>query len=160
MHPQIHSAMRDRVNASEPPLHHLPVIRHCFPVCISSTWILISVISGLADILVGDDDPSVDNYVGGRRKRQFRGPWYDHQPIRDNNKKQRSFKRQYDSGVFLGSDGTDMDEGLEESESVYANLSLRQWSSSQNAVKQEPTPEDRVREHIELCLETGNETIE
>ena len=110
--------------------------------------------------LTGDDDPSVDNYTRGRRKRQFRGPWYDHQPTTDGNKKQRSFKRQYDSGVFLGSDGTDMDEGMEESESVYANLSLRQWGSSQNTVKQESTPEDHVRDLIELCLETGNETIE
>jgi len=53
-----------------------------------------------------------------------------------------------------------MDDGIEESESVYANLALRQWNSSQNTVKQEPTPEELVREHIEHCLETGNETIE
>lgn len=102
----------------------------------------------------------MDNYTGGRRKRQFRGPWYDHQPTTVGGKKHRSFKRQYDSGVFLGSDGTDMDDGIEESESVYANLALRQWNSSQNTVKQEPTPEELVREHIEHCLETGNETIE
>jgi len=114
----------------------------------------------LLTILAGDDDPSVDNYTGGRRKRQFRGPWYDPQPTTVGNKKQRNFKRQYDSGVFLGSDGTDMDDGMDESESVYANLALRQWNSSQNTVKQEPTAEDLVRQHIELCLENGNETIE
>lgn len=131
-------------------------------------------VCGMLTLVPGDDDPSVDNYVGGRgRKRQFRGPWYDHEPMtgseerEEGDKQKRSFKRQYDSGVFLGSDSTDMDDVVGETSapgSIYANLSLRKWDSSQpgsqNTVRHEPAPEELARNHIELCLETGNETIE
>ncbi|KAG9240767.1 hypothetical protein BJ878DRAFT_429576 [Calycina marina] len=126
-----------------------------------------------------DDDPNLENYIGGRRKKQSRGTWYDHQPaaespLRSSDKignhvsdAKRAFKRQYDSGVFLGSDGTEVDEGLEEfQQSVYANLPLRQWNSSQNSsqnsiiVKRQDTPEAWAKREIERCLEEGIEVID
>ena len=79
-----------------------------------------------------DDDPSLDKYTRGRQKQQYRGPWFKQEPASDvptgeftlnlNSERdgprrgKRVFERQYDSGVFLGSDCTDADEfvnGLE-----------------------------------------------
>ena len=71
-------------------------------------------------IFSSDDNPSADNYVGHRRKQVYRGPWYAQQ-LQTNNGDlsmshssehkpgKRKFKRQYDSGVWMGSDSS-MDE--------------------------------------------------
>jgi hypothetical protein len=123
--------------------------------------------------ILGDDDPSVDNYTRTRRKRQFRGPWFQQQSTFQGAgmsklgtpKKKRTFERHYDSGVFLGSDESDhvdMDEAAEELESVTvtARQPTRQWFSNQPTEKDEPSAEALVRQQIERCLENGNESID
>jgi hypothetical protein len=68
-------------------------------------------------------------------------------------------ERQFDSGVFMGSDGTDMDEFMEEIESGPASLPLRQSRIIQTQ-KAAPTPEELAQGQIQRCLEDGNESID
>src|SRR4051812_42159990 len=69
-----------------------------------------------------DDDPSVDNYSRDHQKKKYRGPWFQQQQDaessvppqqRDGTQKgKRVFERQYDSGIFLGSDMDDTIDGF------------------------------------------------
>ncbi|KAK3693631.1 hypothetical protein B0T22DRAFT_45759 [Podospora appendiculata] len=81
-------------------------------------------------VFSSDDDPALDNYVHGRRKKRYVGTWYDQQPassdsadsaIGDETRpgrmplsrpRRRQFKRQLDSGVWMALDEapTDTDE--------------------------------------------------
>ncbi|RDL36149.1 uncharacterized protein BP5553_06761 [Venustampulla echinocandica] len=126
-------------------------------------------------IFSSDDDPSADNYTQERRKRKYRGPWYHQRPASDagtldepeqqRRKEKRTFERQYDSGVFMGSDGmSDIDELMENAESFNASpLPLRQSGLVQ---LQKPLPSAQevaqkpARERIERCLEEGDESVE
>lgn len=122
-------------------------------------------------IFSSDDDPSVENYTQNRRKKQFRGPWYRQQATVENAyarspRKKRVFERQYDSGVYMMSDDTEMDEGapsnteeLQAVSNVPLCLPMRNWSSSQ-IIEESPSPEDLVRQHVGSCLENGHEIID
>lgn len=122
-------------------------------------------------IFSSDDDPSADNYTQERRKRKYRGPWYRQQPESEAGmqgmddgeqpkKVKRLFERQFDSGVFMGSDGTDAEEQLEDREfASIASLPVRQ-SRGKLAELVPPTPEQLARAHIESCCESGTETID
>jgi len=61
-----------------------------------------------------------------------------------------------------GSDDVDVDEAAEDLGSFTATTRqpARQWFSSQNAEKEEPSAEDLARQQIERCLENGNESID
>jgi hypothetical protein len=127
-------------------------------------------ISSDPPIFSSDDDPSADNYsTQARRKKKFRGPWYRQRPASDegsqdsnehDQKKRRKFERQFDSGVFMGSDGTDMDESMEEFESGPSSLPLRQSRVTRQSEKAAPTPEELARGQIQRCLEEGDESID
>lgn len=118
-------------------------------------------------IFSSDDDPSADNYTQERRKKKFRGPWYHQRPASEagsvdshepeHKKGKRRFERQFDSGVFMGSDGTDMD--LEEFEDGPTALPLRQSRMPQTR-KAVSTPEELARGLIQRCLEDGDESID
>jgi hypothetical protein len=116
-----------------------------------------------------DDDPSVDNYTQERRKKKYKGPWYnqrlaseasgEHDPRR---KTKRPFERQFDSGVFMGSDGTDIDEESVdkfERERKPIPLSPLQFSTAR-IVTPLPSAEDLASRLIQQCLEYGNENID
>lgn len=121
-------------------------------------------------IFSSDDDPSADNYTQDRHKKVFRGPWYRHQTIpeseysnRDPTKSKRTFERQYDSGVWLGSDGTDIDDAIESFESVscaITDLPIRPSAEVYAPRNLTPSPEELAQKQIDLCLETGNEIID
>ncbi|APA08924.1 hypothetical protein SS1G_02751 [Sclerotinia sclerotiorum 1980 UF-70] len=124
-------------------------------------------------IFSSDDDPSVEKYTQKRRKQRFRGPWFDQQlasdsaledepldrkvPIRN----KRTFSKKVDSGVFMGSDGTDfedieMDKGkkLSPADHVPVPSPLK----SRIAIN---TPRDvHAQRKIEKCLEDGEEYID
>lgn len=74
----------------------------------------------------------------------------------------RIFERQYDSGVFLGSDGMEMDEPMDGPESTRLSTSLpvRTPRGSQILVPEEPTPEVLARQKIHVCIEYGTEQID
>ncbi|KAI0968866.1 hypothetical protein F4678DRAFT_188574 [Xylaria arbuscula] len=73
-------------------------------------------------VFSSDDDPNVDNYANGRhRKKRYVGSWFQQMPtssdstfgeaIEPQPKPKRTFERQWDSGVWMGSDGSvDADE--------------------------------------------------
>ncbi|CZR58639.1 uncharacterized protein PAC_08531 [Phialocephala subalpina] len=118
-----------------------------------------------------DDDPSADNYTQERRKKKFRGPWYHQRPASEESsqesqehapekKSRRTFERQFDSGVFMGSDGTDVDEVLEELESRNAMALPVRHSRGTQSARRLPTPEELVQGQIQRCLEEGNESID
>ncbi|EHK45880.1 hypothetical protein TRIATDRAFT_88730 [Trichoderma atroviride IMI 206040] len=63
-------------------------------------------------VFSSDDDPGLDNYVEGRPKKRYVGTWFQQHPATDGNapntlqQTRRTLTRDYDSGVFLGSDVT------------------------------------------------------
>jgi hypothetical protein len=118
-----------------------------------------------------DDDPSAENYTQFRRKRLFRGPWYEQHPAsdssrqesqeRDLKKPKRHFERQFDSGVWMGSDDTVMDEAIDSMEMNCSVTTKLPFRSSQKAPENiPPSPEELAQKHIERCLEEGTEIIE
>lgn len=126
-------------------------------------------------IFSSDDDPSADNYTQERRKRKYRGPWYHQRPASDagtleepeldRRKGKRTFERQYDSGVFMGSDGmSDIDELMENAESFNSSpLPLRQprLVQLQRPVQSaQELAEESARGRIERCLEEGRESVD
>jgi hypothetical protein len=138
------SSNKKRVRGSSPPISSDPVL------------------------FSSDDDPSADNYTQERRKKKYRGPWYNQRPASDTSgehdsrrKTKRYFERQFDSGVFMGSDGTDIDEESVqfEPEGRHALLSPRQ-SSAARIVTPLPSAEDLASRLIQQCLEYGTESID
>jgi hypothetical protein len=122
-------------------------------------------------IFSSDDDPSAENYTQERRKKKYRGPWYQQQPASDSGsldqnendqqkKGKRKLERQYDSGIFMGSDGTDIDEVMENLPNMRGPaLSLRLSRVAQTE-RPIPSPEDLARAQIDRCLEEGEESID
>ncbi|KAF7877189.1 hypothetical protein EAF04_000874 [Stromatinia cepivora] len=124
-------------------------------------------------IFSSDDDPSVEKYTQKRRKQRFRGPWFDQQlasdsaledepldrkvPIRN----KRTFSKKVDSGVFMGSDGTDvedveMDKGKKVSPANH--VPVPSPLKSRIIIS---TPRDiHAQRKIEKCLEDGEEYID
>ncbi|TQS34828.1 hypothetical protein Golomagni_04778 [Golovinomyces magnicellulatus] len=111
-----------------------------------------------------DDEPSCENYIQERHKKKTRGPWFLHRPTDINDdisgenpqRNKRDFKRNIDSGVFLGSDTSDSDEFLKSFES--SNSIIRPVRSK--ILPCSPSPENLVLQRIQFCLEEGNETID
>ncbi|KAK4117713.1 hypothetical protein N656DRAFT_794152 [Canariomyces notabilis] len=134
-----------------------------------------------------DDDPALDNYQGqGRRKRRYVGAWFDQHPassdsgvddetrathVSRRNKarprpKKREFRRQLDSGVWMGTDGalTDTDDGVD-LEPVPARLPLvpRQAPAPGPLAPARPrlsVAEEAVQNTVLRCLDNGNELVD
>lgn len=100
-------------------------------------------------IFSSDDDPALDNYVEGRRKKRYVGTWFQH-PSELHVPKRRQW-RQADSGVFLGSDGDDSDDLMPEPK---PRLPVR--SPLRRVSKAEHLARDKVR----ACLDQGKETVD
>jgi hypothetical protein len=117
-----------------------------------------------------DGDTGAENYTQERRKKKYRGPWYRQTPADAGNESQehelpkrtkRTFERQFDSGVFMGSDGTDIESSMEEelASTLPEKLPPRQPRVIQIA-KPMPSPEELAKGQIERCLEEGVEAID
>ncbi|KFH47462.1 Plant intracellular Ras-group-related LRR protein-like protein [Hapsidospora chrysogenum ATCC 11550] len=119
-------------------------------------------------VFSSDDDPALDNYVEGRRKKRYVGTWFQQQPAGSSDstfseaamqpKAKRTLARQFDSGVFLGSDGTDDDDMLDLD--IPTRPKLPQLDRAAAVVPRVSESERRLREKIEQCLENGDETID
>lgn len=105
-----------------------------------------------------DDDPSADNYTNGKRKKNFRrGPWYDQGKIEDvTEQSKRKLSRQKDSGVYMGSDGTDIDD-VEPKLKETARLKFQKMAAR---VAPNTSWEERAERKIEFFLDTGNDEID
>lgn len=132
-------------------------------------------------IFSSDDDPALDNYVHGRRKKRYVGTWYDQHPassdsadsaIGDDMRNRhmpkpprRQFRRQQDSGVYLGLEGiTDTDESVD-LEPLAAKLPLPprppQPEPLQLMARTKLSWEEEVaREIVGSCVDNGRELID
>ena len=116
-------------------------------------------------VFSSDDDPGLDNYVEGRRKKRYVGSWFQQQPASSDStlgesqplpKGKRTLARQFDSGVFLGSDGTDSDSIAE---SLEISLRPRLPQLVGRLVPRFSKAEHAARERIQACLDKGDEAV-
>lgn len=134
-------------------------------------------ISSDPPLFSSDDDPSAENYLGLRRrsKKKFRGPWFSQKPDNSTDDPQmgrRRLQRQFDSAVWLGSDGTEGDEDAEHFKAGQVPVTpdrsqqtvvIRPASTPYRSARKSrdaQTPEELARTQIELCLETGKADLD
>ncbi|KAL7948525.1 hypothetical protein V8C42DRAFT_253726 [Trichoderma barbatum] len=119
-------------------------------------------------VFSSDDDPGLDNYVEGRHKRRYVGSWFQQQletpdsasiddvtlaPIQT----KRSLTRDFDSGVFLGSDATD---GEDLMDGLDLPILPRLPQLGTRPVPQLSQAEIQARAKIQDCLDSGIETVD
>ncbi|EFQ34974.1 leucine Rich Repeat family protein [Colletotrichum graminicola] len=121
-------------------------------------------------VFSSDDDPGLDNYVEGRRKKKkYVGSWFHQQPASSDSatgeprpalRGKRTLKRDLDSGVWMGSDSTDGEESIMmpdlPTQSRLPQLNLAP-PRRRNVVSAQ---ELEARERIQQCLDSGNEYID
>ncbi|PNY27506.1 Uncharacterized protein TCAP_02572 [Tolypocladium capitatum] len=117
-------------------------------------------------VFSSDDDPGLDNYVEGRRKKRYVGSWFQQHPTSSDStfsevimpkQSKRTLARQVDSGVFLGSDGSDV-EDVTDALDIPARCKLPQLDK--RSVPRVSEAELAAREKIRTCIEQGDETID
>jgi len=121
-------------------------------------------------VFSSDDDPALDNYIEGRKKRKYVGSWFRQEPVLSSDsafedsqprplpKSRRTFKRQLDSGVWMGSDSTD--DGFEE---LQVSVQPKLPELAQPAPPPQPVisaAERHARAMIQRCLDDGDETVD
>ncbi|KAH8662232.1 hypothetical protein BX600DRAFT_465900 [Xylariales sp. PMI_506] len=122
-------------------------------------------------VFSSDDDPNLENYTQGRRrKKRYVGSWFQQQPAssdsafseetRPKPMKKRTLERQFDSGVWMGSDSSlDTDEaGLLEMPPPAA-CRLPQLNVSRMAAMVSAA-EEAAKEKILRAIEDGDEDID
>lgn len=121
-----------------------------------------------------DDDPSIEKYSQKRRKQKFRGPWFDQHPASDSPfeedepsdrkmpiRSKRTLNKKVDSGVFMGSDGTDVEDiNLEQGKKAWAVNNVSLPSPLKPRIILEPPRDIHAQKKIERCLEYGEEYID
>ncbi|KAK4125280.1 hypothetical protein N657DRAFT_644135 [Parathielavia appendiculata] len=135
-----------------------------------------------------DDDPALDNYQNhGRRKRRYVGSWFDQQPASSDSgvgddarpsfpfprrsrgppqPQKREFRRQLDSGVWMGTEGnlTDTDDSFD-LEPVPARFPLTA-PRAQPSIPLSParprltSQEQQVQNTIQSCVDRGEELVD
>lgn len=120
-------------------------------------------------IFSSDDDPGLDNYVEGRRKKRYVGSWFQQQldsvdSSLDNGAgrvsnvpAKRSLKRDLDSGIFLGSDTTDGEDFIE---GLEAPAVPRLPQIAPRTMPRLSQPEIVARQKIQDCVDRGNEMVD
>ncbi|KAK0613120.1 hypothetical protein B0T17DRAFT_499024 [Bombardia bombarda] len=127
-------------------------------------------------VFSSDDDPALDNYhVHGRRKKRYVGTWFDQHPASSDSAdsamgddmrpsqplpkpQKRQFRRQLDSGVWMGLDGgsvTDTDDGIEMAPPPAPRISLPAAPHPLFSVE-----EEMARGIVLECLDNGYEVID
>ncbi|KAF4983155.1 hypothetical protein FZEAL_1378 [Fusarium zealandicum] len=116
-------------------------------------------------IFSSDDDPALDNYVEGRRKKRYVGSWFQQHPTSSDStfgegiqvtKQRRAWTRQADSGVFLGSDGNESDDVMD---FLPADPKPR-LPQLDRVVRRVSKAEQVARDRVRTCLEQGEETVD
>ncbi|KAL6882901.1 hypothetical protein HDV57DRAFT_464358 [Trichoderma longibrachiatum] len=120
-------------------------------------------------VFSSDDDPGLDNYVEGRRKKRYVGSWFQQrldaaESSVDNGAgrvstvpPKRLLKRDLDSGIFLGSDTTDGEDFIEHLE---APAVPRLPQIAPRTVPRLSQPEIVARQKIQECIDRGNEMVD
>ncbi|KAJ4206746.1 hypothetical protein NW767_003034 [Fusarium falciforme] len=121
-------------------------------------------------IFSSDDDPALDNYVEGRRKKRYVGSWFQQHPTSSDStfggdsrdtihvtKQRRAWSRQADSGVFLPSDG----DGNESDDVMDLPAPPKPRLPQLNrVVRRVSKTEQMARDKVQACLDQGEETID
>ncbi|KAI0487563.1 hypothetical protein F4859DRAFT_261083 [Xylaria cf. heliscus] len=122
-------------------------------------------------IFSSDDDPHLDNYVNGpRRKKRYVGSWFQQMPESSDStfgetrvpqpKPKRTFERQWDSGVWMGSDGSvELDEDFTVEMEPSPESKLPQLQNPRPAPSMSPE-EQIVQTKIDAAIEEGNPEID
>ncbi|POR33705.1 Uncharacterized protein TPAR_06105 [Tolypocladium paradoxum] len=118
-------------------------------------------------VFSSDDDPGLDNYVEGRRKKRYVGSWFQQQPTSSDStfsesiivpkQSKRTLARQVDSGVFLGSDGT---EGEDVMDALDIPVRCKLPQLDKRPACRVSEAELAAREKIRVCIEQGDETVD
>ncbi|KAH7316725.1 hypothetical protein B0I35DRAFT_261940 [Stachybotrys elegans] len=116
-----------------------------------------------------DDDPGLDNYTEGRRKKRYVGSWFQQQPASADStfgdvtiqvigpKPKRTLARQVDSGVYLGSDGVESD--IEIPDMIPAQSRLPQLEQRPRPARITST-EAKLQAIIRECIDAEKETVD
>ncbi|KPM34236.1 hypothetical protein AK830_g12336 [Neonectria ditissima] len=119
-------------------------------------------------VFSSDDDPALDNYVEGRRKKRYVGSWFQQHPTSSDStfgetiqvpKHRRAWTRQADSGVYLGSDGNESDDLMDHVEAI-PKPRLPHLDRAAVAVRRVSEAEQTARNNVQSCLERGDETVD
>ncbi|GAO14035.1 uncharacterized protein UV8b_01877 [Ustilaginoidea virens] len=125
-------------------------------------------------VFSSDDDPGLDNYLQGHKKKRYVGSWFQHRPASQDPasggclalagpKRERKLKRQFDSGVYLGSDASDAsDDFAPDAPREPARSRLPQLTTRRPPARA-PTAsraELLARDKVQACLDQGDETID
>lgn len=137
-------------------------------------------------VFSSDDDPALDNYQShGRRKRRYVGTWFDQQPASSDSAmddetrpsfayppprrnqgqpqpQKREFKRQLDSGVWMGTDGalTDTDEGFDPEPAPAVSMRGGVTISAFSSMPRYSEEEENVLQIVRTCVEKGLEDVD
>jgi hypothetical protein len=122
-------------------------------------------------VFSSDDDPHIDNYVNGRhRKKRYVGSWFQQMPASSDStfsevgrllpKPKRAFERHFDSGVWMGSDGSvDPDEDFALDVEPSPEPKLPQLRNPRPVPSVAPE-ELIVRARVDAAIEEGNPDID
>ncbi|KAI6250813.1 hypothetical protein HI914_00273 [Erysiphe necator] len=114
-----------------------------------------------------DEEPSSENYTQERRKKKLRGPWFCHRSrpgydLSNGCEKspgtRRTFNRNFDSGIFMGSEFSDDDDDICLDSSMLSNSTRLSNNSVISSIL--PPADELVYEKVQACLEKGNEIID
>ena len=127
-------------------------------------------------VFSSDDDPALDNYVHGRRKKRYVGTWFDQHPASSDSvdsamgddmtpprkrPRQRQFRRQLDSGVWMppqGGASTDTDDCMD-LEPPTPKLALLPSSAPVPGPRYSPE-EISAQNAIQNCIDNGVEEVD
>lgn len=121
-----------------------------------------------------DDDPTVENYTSGRRKKRLVGSWYEQQPVPSSDlfsgdeaipqpRPNPKFARHFDSGVYMTEAGDDYpcdDDATSLPEDPPYPPKARLPQLSRGAAPKLTESEATVRRVIQLCINEGDEVID
>ncbi|OTA93183.1 hypothetical protein M434DRAFT_40095, partial [Hypoxylon sp. CO27-5] len=121
-------------------------------------------------VFSSDDDPGVENYAQGRhRKKRYVGSWFQQHPTSSDStfseisrplpKTRRTFKRQLDSGVWMGSDNSVDTEDDTTSDIKLPTEPKLQLKHARPAIVISPS-EATAREVIQRAIDTGSQVID
>ena len=122
-------------------------------------------------VFSSDDDPNLENYTEGRhRKKRYVGSWFQQHPAsgdsafseeaRAKPKGRRTFQRQIDSGVWMGSDAsTDLDDAVVEMGQPVSSR-LPQLNVAVPAVQPLSPAEKEARRVITRSVDEGVEDVD
>lgn len=128
--------------------------------------------------------PGAEDYSQKRKKKMYTGSWWNHRVKANKDDKKREFRRNFDSGIFMGSEGSEplssdsigsLEEELIQDQQIAASRReyvrfpsvfhskphLRTFGLPSLSTSSETAPEHVVASQIiQKCLDEGSETVD